>query len=198
MIQICIRGSETISDDVDVSFCFAFLFSCILQQHNPAEWSITENSWERVFFAYIFMCYVPIPLWAHSQVQCGLENFFSFLGSICVFLHFETLSIDRIKDKRVERKKEKKKEKKKNISRVFGSWSCQPTWEEKRRWKIILKEKKIERKKKQQSIVCRARLSRLAALSCRHPHNAFVAAFYQQIAGYETIQQAARPSCVSH
>jgi hypothetical protein len=33
------------------------------------------------------------------------------LGSICVFLHFETLSIDRIKDKRVERKKERKKRK---------------------------------------------------------------------------------------
>lgn len=37
---------------------------------------------------------------------------------------------------------------------------------------------KKKRKKKQQSIVCRARLSRLAARSCcRHPHNAFVACF---------------------
>jgi hypothetical protein len=80
------------------------------------------------------------------------EFCFLFWG-VCVFLHFETLSIDRIKDKRVERKKERKKRKEeKHFPRVrFVIMSADMGREKKMKNNFKRKEK---RKKKETAVDC--------------------------------------------
>jgi hypothetical protein len=80
------------------------------------------------------------------------------LGSICVFLHFETLSIDRIKDKRVERKKERKKRKEeKHFPRVrFVIMSADMGREKKMKNNFKRKEKRKEKRNSSRLYVGRA------------------------------------------
>jgi hypothetical protein len=85
------------------------------------------------------------------------EFFFLFWG-VCVFLHFETLSIDRIKDKRGERerKKEKRKEEK-HFPRVrFVIMSADMGREKKMKNNFKRKEKRKEKRNSSRLYVGRA------------------------------------------